>query len=109
MQPRVPGTTLVYFNFSGYPDRQTMGRTAEALVAALSSGDIRTVLVDMRRNSGGNLINAGSGVTVTYAGGTSYEIGNLLGHRNPQTTKIYAKVDIKALRTLALHWPGDAP
>ena len=51
---RVPGTTLVYFNFSGYPDRQTMGRTAEALVRALSSGDIRTVLVDMRRNSGGN-------------------------------------------------------
>lgn len=34
------------------------------------------------------------------------EIGELLGHRHPQTTKIYAKVDIKALRTLALPWPG---
>ena len=51
---RVPGTSLMYFNFSGYPERQTMRRTADALVTALSSGDIRTVLVDMRRNGGGN-------------------------------------------------------
>ena len=34
------------------------------------------------------------------------EIGELLGHRHPQTTKIYTKVDLKALRTLALPWPG---
>ena len=34
------------------------------------------------------------------------EIGELLGHRNPQTTKIYTKVDLEALRTLALPWPG---
>jgi len=36
------------------------------------------------------------------------EIGNMLGHRNPQTTKIYTKVDLAALRTLALAWPGGA-
>ena len=34
------------------------------------------------------------------------EIGELLGHRHPQTTMIYSKVDLKALRTLALPWPG---
>jgi len=34
------------------------------------------------------------------------EIGELLGHRNPETTKIYTKVDILALRTLAVPWPG---
>ena len=34
------------------------------------------------------------------------EIGELLGHRHPQTTTIYTKVDIAALRTLALPWPG---
>jgi site-specific recombinase XerD len=34
------------------------------------------------------------------------EIGGLLGHRSPQTTKIYTKVDLDALRTLALPWPG---
>jgi site-specific recombinase XerD len=36
------------------------------------------------------------------------EIGDVLGHRHLQTTKIYAKVDIVALRTLALPWPGGA-
>jgi site-specific recombinase XerD len=34
------------------------------------------------------------------------EIGDVLGHRHPQTTKIYTKVDLEALRTLALPWPG---
>jgi len=39
-------------------------------------------------------------------GASLSEIGELLGHRNPETTKIYTKVDIEALRTLALPWPG---
>jgi integrase/recombinase XerD len=34
------------------------------------------------------------------------EIGDVLGHRKIQVTKIYAKVDIHALRTIALGWPG---
>jgi integrase/recombinase XerD len=34
------------------------------------------------------------------------EIGELLGHRSSEATKIYIKIDITALRTLALPWPG---
>jgi integrase/recombinase XerD len=34
------------------------------------------------------------------------EIGELLGHRNPDTTRIYTKVDLGALRTVAVPWPG---
>jgi site-specific recombinase XerD len=34
------------------------------------------------------------------------EIGEVLGHRSPETTKIYTKVDLDALRPLALPWPG---
>jgi site-specific recombinase XerD len=34
------------------------------------------------------------------------EIGDVLGHRHAQTTTIYTKVDIEALRTLAQPWPG---
>jgi integrase/recombinase XerD len=41
-------------------------------------------------------------------GASLTEIGEVLRHRNPQTTTIYAKVDIKALRPLALPWPGGA-
>ena len=41
-------------------------------------------------------------------GASLAEIGEVLGHGHPQTTKIYAKVDLQALRTLALPWPGGA-
>ena len=36
------------------------------------------------------------------------EIGEVLRHRSPQSTSIYAKVDLAALRTLAVAWPGGA-
>jgi site-specific recombinase XerD len=39
-------------------------------------------------------------------GASLCEIGELLGHRKADTTAIYAKVDIVALRSLALPWPG---
>ena len=34
------------------------------------------------------------------------QIGDVLGHSHPDTTRIYAKVDLEALRSLALPWPG---
>jgi site-specific recombinase XerD len=40
------------------------------------------------------------------AGASLTEIGQLLRHRSHDSTRIYAKVDIKALRTLAMRWPG---
>ena len=41
-------------------------------------------------------------------GASLSEIGELLRHRSPQTTAIYAKVDLVSLATLALPWPGGA-
>jgi integrase/recombinase XerD len=41
-------------------------------------------------------------------GASLTEIGEVLRHRSPETTTIYAKVDLQALRTLALPWPGGA-
>ena len=43
-----------------------------------------------------------------HHGGSLKEIGELLGHRSIQVTTIYAKVDIPALRRLALRWPEGA-
>jgi len=39
-------------------------------------------------------------------GASLAEIGEILRHRQQQTTTIYAKVDLASLRTLALPWPG---
>jgi site-specific recombinase XerD len=40
------------------------------------------------------------------SGATLSEIGQLLRHESHDTTRIYAKVDTDALRTLSLPWPG---
>ena len=41
-------------------------------------------------------------------GASLAEIGELLRHRSPQSTALYARVDLAALRALALAWPGGA-
>lgn len=41
-----------------------------------------------------------------HHGATLTEIGEVLRHRDPETTKIYTKVDLDSLNGLALPWPG---
>jgi integrase/recombinase XerD len=45
-------------------------------------------------------------VRMLQGGASLNEIGEVLRHQSPQTTSIYARVDIGALRSLALSWPG---
>ena len=40
------------------------------------------------------------------AGAPLSEVGQVLRHQNAATTAIYAKVDYRALRALAVPWPG---
>lgn len=39
-------------------------------------------------------------------GASLTEIGQVMRHRDPNTTRLYAKVDLGALREVALPWPG---
>jgi site-specific recombinase XerD len=39
-------------------------------------------------------------------GGSLAEVSEILRHRHPDTTALYAKVDLNALRTVAPRWPG---
>jgi len=45
-------------------------------------------------------------VRMLQRGASLNEIGEVLRHQSPQTTSIYARVDISALRSLAMPWPG---
>ena len=47
-------------------------------------------------------------VRMLQGGASLPEIGELLRHRSPLSTSIYAKVDLAALRPLALPWPGSS-
>jgi site-specific recombinase XerC len=43
--------------------------------------------------------------TMLRSGASMGEIGEVLRHRNPSTTEIYAKLDFDGLRSLAHTWP----
>lgn len=46
--------------------------------------------------------------TMLQRGASFDEIAQVLRHQNPGSAAIYAKVDLSALRPLALPWPGGA-
>jgi site-specific recombinase XerD len=55
---------------------------------------------------GAHLLRHSLATDLLRRGASLVEIGQLLRHSQPNTTQIYAKVDIAALRAIALPWPG---
>jgi site-specific recombinase XerD len=54
---------------------------------------------------GAHLLRHSLAVEMLGSGATMSEIGQVLRHRSPQTTEVYAKVDTVGLRALAKPWP----
>lgn len=59
-------------------------------------------------HTGAHVFRHSLATTMLREGASLAEIGELLRHRSPQTTLLYAKVDLGALRGLACPWPGGA-
>lgn len=57
---------------------------------------------------GAHLLRHSLATDLLRRGASLIEIGQLLRHRQPTTTQIYAKVDIAALRGIAQPWPRGA-
>ena len=57
-------------------------------------------------HTGAHVLRHSLATSMLRQGGSLDEIGELLRHQSPNTTAIYAKVDVDALHTLALPWPG---
>jgi site-specific recombinase XerD len=57
---------------------------------------------------GAHLLRHSLATDLLRRGSSLSEIGQLLRHRQPTTTQIYAKVDIAALRGIAQPWPRSA-
>jgi integrase/recombinase XerD len=77
---------------------------------ALSSGGVTQAVAAAGRRAGlgtvyGHRLRHSAATSMLAAGASLAEIGQVLRHRRPLTTAIYAKVDIEALRTLARPWP----
>jgi site-specific recombinase XerD len=54
---------------------------------------------------GAHVLRHSLATSLLRSGATMGEIGEVLRHRIPQTTEIYAKVDFEGLRSLAHRWP----
>ena len=77
---------------------------------ALTSGGVTQAVAAAGRRAGlgaihGHRLRHTAATSMLAAGGSLTEIGQVLRHRRPRTTAIYAKVDIEALATLARPWP----
>lgn len=55
---------------------------------------------------GAHLLRHTLATTMLQQGASMAEIGEVLRHRSPNTTEIYAKVDLPGLRSLAQPWPN---
>ena len=55
---------------------------------------------------GAHVLRHSLATTMLRSGASMNEIGEILRHRNPSTTEIYAKLDFDGLRTLAHPWPS---
>ncbi|HJY75904.1 MAG TPA: site-specific integrase [Burkholderiales bacterium] len=70
---------------------------------AIASAGLRTP------SRGAHLLRHSLATELLRRGGSLAEIGELLRHRSPDTTALYAKVDLGALREVAQPWPwGEA-
>jgi len=58
------------------------------------------------RHQGAHVLRHSLATRMLGNGASLAQIGQVLRHQLPQTTEIYAKVDLKALHGLALPWPG---
>src|SRR5438445_1766935 len=58
---------------------------------------------------GAHLLRHSLATSMLRSGATMGEIGEVLRHRAPNTTEIYAKVDFESLRSLAHPWPIGGP
>ena len=77
------------------------GRAISSIVkAALAKAGV----VSARK--GAHLLRHGLATSLLRHGASMVEIGELLRHRSPATTEIYAKLDFDGLRSLAHPWPS---
>jgi integrase/recombinase XerD len=84
------------------PRRGFLGPSA---ISSIARHALIRARIDSQRK-GAHLFRHGLATQMLRRGGSLAEIGEILRHRDPNTTAIYAKVDLTALRTLAPPWPG---
>jgi hypothetical protein len=74
-------------------------------IAKIVQGALERAGVESARK-GAHLLRHSLATSMLRNGASLGEIGELLRHKSPDSTAIYAKVELGALKPLALRWPG---
>ena len=73
-------------------------------------GVVRRALARIGRTRGGPHLLRHTFATVIHNQGASLkEVADILGHQSPDTTAVYARVNVRQLTQVAMPWPGGAP
>jgi integrase len=75
------------------------------IISGLTRTAIQRAGVESAR-TGAHVFRHSLATAMLRQGASLDEIGQVLRHKDPDTTAIYAKVDLDALRQLAVAWPG---
>lgn len=84
-----------------------VGFSSSTSVSAVASRALSRAGIDCPRK-GAHVFRHTLATEMLGQGASLAEIGQLLRHQHPDTTRLYAKVDLSALRELTLPWPGGA-
>ena len=112
--PKDVGEALAVYLHRGRPtgteSRQVFLWTRASYIA-LSSDGVKSVVTSAARRAGLGRVGAHRlrhtlATQMLRAGASLPEVGQVLRHSRILTTAIYAKVDLKALRTIAPAWVG---
>lgn len=117
--PTDVGEAIATYLQSGRPrsaDRHLFLRTRAPIRGLLHGSDgIGSIVRNALNRAGIDAPHKGShqfrhalAVRMLKNGASIPEIGEILRHRSPIATSIYAKVDVASLRSLAMPWPGGA-
>ncbi len=83
-----------------------VGFASGGAVTVIAKTALKRVGIRGYAHQGAHLFRHSLATELLRSGATLSEIGQLLRHESHDTTRIYAKVDVEALRTLSLPWPG---
>lgn len=114
--PQDVGAAIAAYLLDGRPvcrDRRVFIRDHAPRIGFSSSSSVSAVATRALARAqitsprpGAHLLRHSLATEMLRQGASLAEIGQVLRHQHPDTTRIYAKVDLPALRQLAQPWPG---
>jgi site-specific recombinase XerD len=88
-------------------DAPHVGFASSSSVCMVVNTALRRASLQGFAHMGAHLLRHSLATELIRSGASLSEIGQLLRHRDPDTTRLYAKVDLDTLRRLSAAWPGD--